>query len=406
MSWSARGGLATLAVPLTVLFGAVALAVIGAGMAGGHVVWFAARASGLTAYVLATGSVLFGLASATRAGDQKPGLGVVTDVHRALSLLTLVAIGGHVLFLGLDSYARFGPLDLLVPFASWYRPTWTGLGVLAGYLAVAVFVSFYIRAWIGYRAWRVFHLVSFGVFGLGTIHGVLSGTDSSTLLASTIYAAAVASVGLMGAYRLLRGSGRQPAWAFEESSGNLGATRAVLAVVVLFAALVLPLWVFNQAAANTPSTARPAAVAGTGSSSARENSGATGDSGAAQAQGEGEAQGQQQEQGRTALLTFGGSVQGSGSWRLLSATTPALELDLSPPGVLYLRDPDSGQVLFQSQRDISVPEASGQLQSVMDGQGGYQGYALTIDGSYRLSAGRVQLTAQLTILNGAGQPDG
>jgi len=123
MSWSARGGLATLAVPLTVLFGAIALAVIGAGTANGHVVWFAARASGLTAYVLATGSVLFGLASATRAGNPKPGLGVVTDVHRALSLLTLVAIGGHVLFLGLDSYARFGPLDLLVPFASWYRPT-------------------------------------------------------------------------------------------------------------------------------------------------------------------------------------------------------------------------------------------------------------------------------------------
>jgi hypothetical protein len=397
MSWSARSGLATLAVPLTVLFGAIALAVIGAGTANGHVVWFAARASGLTAYVLATASVLFGLASASRVGNPKPGLGVVTDVHRALSLLTLVAIGGHVLFLGLDSYARFGPLDLLVPFASWYRPTWTGLGVLAGYLSVAVFTSFYIRSWIGYRAWRAFHYAAFGVFGLGTIHGVLAGTDSSTFLASTIYAGAVASVGLMGAYRLVRGAGHRPAWAFEESSGNLGATRAILAVGVLFASLMLPLWVFNQATASTPSTARPAAAATTDSSSVGANSGATGGSGAGQEQ--------EQEGDRTAHFAFAGSVQGSGSWRLLSATTPAVELDLSPAGVLSLRDPDSGQVLFQSQSDVSVSGVSGQLQSVMDGQGVYQGSTLVIDGSYRLSAGRVQLSAQLTILSGAGRSD-
>jgi sulfoxide reductase heme-binding subunit YedZ len=262
MNWSAKGGLGTVAVPLIVLFGAIALVVIGAGTANGHVVWFAARASGLTAYALATASVLFGLASASRAGNPKPGLGFVTDVHRALSLLTLVAIGGHVLFLALDSYANFGPLDLFVPFASWYRPTWTGLGVLAGYLSVAVFISFYIRTWIGYRAWRVFHYAAFGVFGLGTIHGILAGTDSGTSWASVIYAGAIASVALMGAYRLLRGSGPQPAWAFDESTGNLGAARAVLAVAALFVALVLPLWVFSQATAGAPPTAQPGAAAG------------------------------------------------------------------------------------------------------------------------------------------------
>jgi len=89
----------------------------------------------------------------------------------------------------------------------------------------------------------------------------------------------------------------------------------------------------------------------------------------------------------------------------LSATAPALELDLSQSGVLSLRDPDSGQVLFQGQGDIGVSGASGQLQSVMDGQGSYQGYALAVDGSYRLSSGRVQLIAQLTILGGAGRSD-
>jgi len=264
MSWISRGGPVTLAVALAASVGGVALAAGAVSLNGGHAAWYAARASGLTAYGLATASVLFGLASATRAGNPRPGLGVVTDIHRALSLLTLLAIGGHVVFLALDSYARFGPLDLLVPFASWYRPAWTGLGVLAAYLAVAVYASFYIRSRIGYRAWRFFHHAAFGVFGLGTIHGILAGTDSGAVWASTVYAGAIASVALIGAYRLVRGAGHRPAWAFEESSGNLGAARAVLATAVLFAALVLPLWVLAQATASTPSTAQSAATVDAG----------------------------------------------------------------------------------------------------------------------------------------------
>ena len=272
MSSISRGGLAALAVLLTVVLVGAALAVSGAGATGSHAAWYAARASGLTAYVLATASVLFGLASATRAGNRKPGLGFVTDVHRALSLLTLVVIGGHVLFLALDSYASFGPLDLLVPFASWYRPVWTGVGVLAAYLAIAVYASFYVRSRIGYGAWRMFHYASFGVFGLGTIHGILAGTDGGTLWASLIYAGAIASVALLGAYRLLRGSGHQPAWAFDESTGNLGAARAVLAAAALFIALVLPLWVVSSENGGAASSSQPAAVAGAGFS-VREDSG-------------------------------------------------------------------------------------------------------------------------------------
>jgi len=282
-------------VVLAVLSGGVVLAAGVAGVTGGHAIWFAARASGLTAYVLATASVLFGLASATRAGNPKPGLGVVTDVHRALSLLTLVATGGHVLFLALDSYARFGPLDLLVPFSSWYRPVWTGLGVLAAYLAVAVYASFYIRSRIGYRAWRIFHYAAFGVFAFATLHGVLAGADSGALWASAIYAGAIASVGLMGAYRLLRGGGHQPAWAFEESSGNLGAARAALATAALFAALVLPLLMLSRAVDSASLPSQPAATADTGGFSVRDGRRGTENSGEVkERQREGEQEGERE----------------------------------------------------------------------------------------------------------------
>ena len=312
MSSPTSSPLASLALPLTVLAGGVLLALTGANLAGGHVAWFAARASGLTAYGLATASVIFGLATAARAGSRKPGQGVVADVHRALSLFTLLAIGGHVLFLAVDSYAKFGPVDLLVPFGSWYRPTGTGLGVLAGYLAVAVFASFYVRSLIGYRAWRIFHYAAFGIFVLGTVHGVMAGTDSRSVWAASIYVGAILAVALMGAYRLLRGIGPRPVWAFDESSGNVGAVRAVLVVVVLFAALVLPLWVFNQGTTGSTSAAQPAVAVSTGRPSASDSGGAGAGNAAQQQQGQGQDETEGQDQSSTARLSFAGDSQGSG----------------------------------------------------------------------------------------------
>jgi hypothetical protein len=52
-----------------------------------------------------------------------------------------VAIGGHR---GL-------------PVASSYRPFWTGLGVLAAYLAMALSLTYYVRGRVGARRWRRAH---------------------------------------------------------------------------------------------------------------------------------------------------------------------------------------------------------------------------------------------------------
>ena len=43
---------------------------------------------------------------------------------------------------------------LLVPFTMGYRPVWTGLGVLGGYLAVALSLTYYARRRLGNRRWR------------------------------------------------------------------------------------------------------------------------------------------------------------------------------------------------------------------------------------------------------------
>lgn len=184
---------------------AVALMVSGGNLGGSQFSWYAARAAGMIAYILATASVLFGLATSTKLGGSMLGKGNVPDIHRALSLLTLFAIGGHMLFLALDQYASFSPGELLIPFVTWYRPFWTGIGIIAAYLTVALYVSFYIRAWIGYKMWRAFHYAAFGVFVMATFHGLFSGTDGATLWADALYGGGTMAVVALLAYRIISG---------------------------------------------------------------------------------------------------------------------------------------------------------------------------------------------------------
>jgi sulfoxide reductase heme-binding subunit YedZ len=77
-----------------------------------------------------------------------------------------------------------------VPFALPYRAPYTGLGVLGGYLAALLGLSFYARARIGAKRWRVLHRLTSLVYVLAVIHTLGAGTDAGarwprlTLIAS------------------------------------------------------------------------------------------------------------------------------------------------------------------------------------------------------------------------------
>jgi sulfoxide reductase heme-binding subunit YedZ len=206
--------------------GSFLLLASGAGTGLDHAVWLGARSTGLVAYALATCSVLLGLVTATWTRDRNPGRGTVYDTHRALSLLTVLVVAGHVLLLAFDRYARFSPTDLLVPFASWYRPAWTGLGVLAAYALLVVFASFYVRSRIGYKTWRTLHYATFAVFVMATAHGLRAGSDSGALWARWLYTAAIFAVAWAVAYRLLQVANTRPARAGAPRAGDLGRVRA------------------------------------------------------------------------------------------------------------------------------------------------------------------------------------
>ena len=90
---------------------------------------------------------------------------------------------------------------MLIPFVAWYRPAWSGSGIIAAYLAVAVYFSFHLRPLIGYKTWRAFHYAAFGVFVLATLHGLFAGTDTGAVWALALYGGGTASVLALLVYR-------------------------------------------------------------------------------------------------------------------------------------------------------------------------------------------------------------
>jgi DMSO/TMAO reductase YedYZ heme-binding membrane subunit len=164
--------------------------------------WILARASGLLAYVLLTSSLLAGIVLKARPFTSlKPAL--TADVHRFVALLGLAAIAAHGTALVLDQTVRISPAALIVPGLVPYRPLWSALGVLAFELMTLVYVSFSLRRHIGVKAWRRLHWFTYAVFGLATVHGLATGTDTIRPWALALYTAAIGGVLAAATWRAL-----------------------------------------------------------------------------------------------------------------------------------------------------------------------------------------------------------
>jgi hypothetical protein len=176
------------------------------------VTWDTARAGGFAAYVLLTAAVSVGLVLRNRWQSVRWPRLITNELHGYLSLLALVFIAVHVLAVLVDPFTKFGLAEVLVPFVSHYRPLWMGLGVVALYLLLAVWVSSRLRARIGFRIWRAIHVLAFGVYAAATVHGLGTGSDTRTLWGPLLYAVSILLVGGLTARRLLvpAGTGQRP----------------------------------------------------------------------------------------------------------------------------------------------------------------------------------------------------
>lgn len=166
--------------------------------------WMLARATGLLAYVGLGIDVIVGLLVSTRRGERLVPRGQLVDVHGWLSPVALALVLAHGGVLLADSYVRFDVIDVLVPFASSRWPLAIGIGVLGGYLALVVHLSFGLRKRIGTAAWRRIHYLSFVAFVLVTVHAISVGTDRGHPWFVLVYATILLVVSTLLGLRLRR----------------------------------------------------------------------------------------------------------------------------------------------------------------------------------------------------------
>ncbi|MCL4393624.1 MAG: hypothetical protein M1482_02230 [Chloroflexi bacterium] len=164
--------------------------------------WYVTRAAGLTAYLLLWLSTVWGLAVSSKIFDPVLHRYFTYDMHQFISLLAIGFVALHVAVLLADAYLPFSIAQIVLPFGAPYRPVWVGVGVIALYLTLLVSVTFYVRRWIGQKAFRVIHYLSFLAFAGAAAHGLMAGTDSPLWATQLMYAGTTLAVVFLLVYRV------------------------------------------------------------------------------------------------------------------------------------------------------------------------------------------------------------
>lgn len=174
-----------------------------------QVFWFASQALGIVAILMLGISVALGLAMSGRI-VRRPGLPAsLKRFHEASTLVTLGLIFGHAGLLLFDGYLRPGVAGIALPFALNYRPAFTGIGIIAGWLAVILGLSFYARKRIGTRTWRSLHRFTIVVYLLALGHVVGAGTHGRSWWMLALLTALTTPIVFAFTYRVLPTIGRR-----------------------------------------------------------------------------------------------------------------------------------------------------------------------------------------------------
>ena len=168
-----------------------------------QVFWFASRALGIVAIVMLAISVGLGLAMSGRI-VRRPGLPAkLKRYHEASTLVTLGLIAAHGGVLLADGYLKPGLAGITLPFQMSYRPLWTGLGMIAGWLVTILGLSFYARRWIGVKTWRWLHRWTVAAYVLALAHVVGAGTDGRQMWVLVLLALLTTPIVFGFTYRML-----------------------------------------------------------------------------------------------------------------------------------------------------------------------------------------------------------
>ncbi len=165
-------------------------------------IWYATRATGLTALVLLTVTMVLGIVTTTRARARNwPGF-AQQEIHRRISMIAVVFVALHVLTSVLDTYVHIGWAAMVIPFVSHYKAFWIGLGTVAVDLMIAVFATSLMRARLRAATWRAVHWLAYLSWPVALVHAFGMGTDAGTGWVVVLGLSSVAAVAAALCWRL------------------------------------------------------------------------------------------------------------------------------------------------------------------------------------------------------------
>lgn len=142
------------------------------------ILWYTTRGAGAVSLVLLSAVVVLGVLSSLRFELPSWPRFLTTGLHRNLALTAVVFLALHIVTAVVDPFTHLGWLAAVVPFSSYYRTFWLGLGVVAFDLLIAITVTSLVRGVIGHSTWRAIHWLAYGSWPIAVFHGFGTGTDT------------------------------------------------------------------------------------------------------------------------------------------------------------------------------------------------------------------------------------
>ncbi len=167
-----------------------------------QLLWFTTRGAGIVSLILLTAVVCLGITTAIRWQSSEWPRFLTAQLHRNIALLSVAFVAVHVVTSVIDPFTSLGWAAALIPFSSYYRTIWLGLGVISMELTLAVIVTSLLRDRIGRRVWRTVHWLSYAAWPLGVVHGFGTGSDATAVWMLAIQGGCVLAVGLCVIWRL------------------------------------------------------------------------------------------------------------------------------------------------------------------------------------------------------------
>lgn len=195
-------------------------------------VWLAARATGITAYLLLSILVSFGLILSHPTNQSTWKLSKrLFPWHENLFVFVIAFLVAHIVSLVVDPYAGIGSdtagqiAGTFIPGLSMYRSAPVALGTLAMY---AMLVSGITARWtrlLPQGFWLKLHRFALVAWALAWVHGLLSGTDAVVLV--PLYAVTGLAVVAAAAYRYWVAKKGRPTFATSLAGATAARARAV-----------------------------------------------------------------------------------------------------------------------------------------------------------------------------------